>query len=366
MRQVVYFLMGLVGTFTVFSSAYEASANIARVWANDGGDKVTRDELRASNNGAGVLNRVWNGQKVTVFGARNEVVAFTLVLEAPNSQASNVTVVFDTLTGPSGAKISSKQTTGNGVFNWVGRNIELFYLRYLQIKGLSTDIFYDNYDERHIPKRFRRPWSGDGEGAGRWQDRPDHDKYYPDIAVPLELVPGFNIARGNNQSIWVDIFIPKNMPSGVYQGSLAVKEGGIITHGVPVELTVLPFTLPDVPSARTMLIYSSENINDRYFGQTSINPDDPLYASSLALVDLHFQVAHRHKISLVGNPEGYTPVTRMGDAWERRLNGNLFKETAGYDGPGIGVGNNVYVIGEYGQWPWQGGSQAEMWSNSDA
>ena len=55
-------------------------SNIAHVWANEGGDKVTRDELRATNDPNSVLNSVWDGAGISLFGARNEVVSFNLML----------------------------------------------------------------------------------------------------------------------------------------------------------------------------------------------------------------------------------------------------------------------------------------------
>src|SRR5207302_10513272 len=124
---------------------------------------------------------------------KNEVISFNMVLEAPSAAAGSVGVTFNTLTGPGGATIRSSPATGDGVFDWTSRPIELFYVRYLQIKGLSA-IAYATYDERHIPKKLERPWSGNGIGSGLWTDRPNHDKFYPDIAVPLELVPSFNIS----------------------------------------------------------------------------------------------------------------------------------------------------------------------------
>src|SRR5262249_28385593 len=154
-----------------------------------------------------VINQVWDGTKVHVFGARNEVVSFNLILEAQSKAATNVTVEFSYLAEPSGETISAQPAIGNEVFDWTRRPIELFYVRYLQIKGLSH-FGYGHYDERHIPARLQRPWVGQGRGMGLWTDRPDHDKFYPDIAVPLELVPNFNIAAGQNQSIWIDIYIP--------------------------------------------------------------------------------------------------------------------------------------------------------------
>src|SRR5205807_1850235 len=191
-------------------------ASLSAIWANDGGDKVTQDELRATKPGTGtVINRLWDGHQISIFGAQNEVVNFNLVLEAGNGPVHDISVSLDSLTGPGGATITSKPVTGDGVFNWVGRQIELFYIRYLQIKGLSL-VSYGTYDERHIPKRFQRPNVNGVAGTGTgWLDRPDHDKYYPDIAVPLELVPSFDITASQNQknqSLWADIYIPKNAP----------------------------------------------------------------------------------------------------------------------------------------------------------
>ena len=43
---------------------------------------MTRDELRASKSPSAVTNGVWDGHCIKVFGAKNEVVSFNLVLEA--------------------------------------------------------------------------------------------------------------------------------------------------------------------------------------------------------------------------------------------------------------------------------------------
>ena len=352
---------------TPFTIVQPLHAAMSGVWANNGEDKVTRDELRASS-GSDVTNSLWNGTQVILFGAKNEVISFNLVLEAAGATVQNVSVSFDTLTGPGGFTIHSAAVSGNGVFNWVGRNIELFYIRYLEIKGLSHDLCYDvSYDERHVPERFRRPWTGEGDGTGTWEDRPDHNKFYPDIAVPLELVQQFTISADRNQSIWVDIYIPQNAPSGAYEGTVIIKENGTIARSVPVSLIVRDFTLPDYPSAPTMLYISDENINYRYLGSEYIDPESSDHPKSLAIINRHFQVAHRHKISLIDN---YVEVHQMDEAWKDRLNGTLFKASSGYDGPGVGVGNNVYAIGTYGGWTWgeswREDSKTDMWNNTDA
>lgn len=349
-----------------FVNVVSGQTGIAAIWANDGRDKVTRDDLRVSRDNKNVANSVWDGTTIKIFGGLNEVVDFNLILEAPNG-ANNVSVSFTSLTGPNGNQISSIPASGNQVFSFVDRNIELFYVRYLQIKGLSKNT-YDTYDERHVPQRLRRPWTGDGHATGTWQDRPDHDKYYPEIAIPLELVPGFNIAVGQNQSIWVDVYIPKSAVPGLYQGNVVVQQNGVTVRTIPVELTVYNFALPDAPSAKTMAFFSSTNINKRHFGYTYIDPNSASGSKARLIRDRLFLLAHRHRVSLIGDsPDDCGVVAdRPCAEWLLRLNGTLFTAANGYDGPGVGVGNNVYSVGTYSSWNWRSGTQADMNQHSNA
>lgn len=379
MRSIkVYSLLNisLLWLIILFSAVRgQNTSNITAIWANEGGDKVTSNELRASSDPGSVLNSVWDGTKVKLFGGKNEVVAFNLILEAPTTAVSNVTLSFDTLTGPEGATISSVPTSGNGVFDWVNRNIELFYIRYLEIKGLSTDLFFAgyNYDERHIPERFRRPWTGEGDGSGTWEDRPDHNQFYPEIAIPLELVQSFNIAAGQNQSVWVDIYIPKSVPSGVYQGTVTIQENGSTSHKISVELSVRDFMLPDVPNTKTMVYLGYEDVNIRYLGEEYPEEGSANDNDSKLIRDRHFQLAHHHRISLIdGNERTISwdsqgvPRDQPHPQWLPRLDGSLFTAADGYDGPGVDSGNNVYSIGTYGGWSWQGEGEATMRSHTDA
>jgi len=365
---ILLLIVSGIPLFSFFGvDAQETIGSDIVIWANEGGDKVTRDELRATNNPNSVLNSVWDGTGISLFGARNEVVSFNLVIEAPQSTITGIDVTISSLTGPDGASISSRPASGEDVFNFVDRNIELFYVKYLKIEGLSTDLFFAgyDYDERHIPERFRRPYDQSGEGSGGWEDRPDHDKYYPDIAVPLELNSPFNIVGGNSQSIWGDIYIPKTAPSGNYTGKISVKKDGAVYQEVPITINVRNFALPDIPNAKTMLFLGYEGISDRYLGLGGEFPEHgtEAYTKFVDLANLHFQLAHRHKISLF---DGYIPVDQMSEAWVSRLSGELFTPAQGYEGVGAGVGNNIYVIGTYSSWPWESGTQSDMWTNTDA
>ena len=340
-----------------------APGNISAIWANEGGDKVTQDELRAStgveNKTGTVLNRTWNGSSITLFGARNESVSFNLVLEAASIAAPGVSVAFDTLTGPGGAVIqTTAPATGSGVFTWVNRPIELFYTRYLQIKGLSEFGWYRG-DERQLPVRFQRPTL-----AGGWADRPDHDKFYPDILVPLELVPTFNIAQGQNESIWCDIYIPKGTPAGLYTGTVSISEGGVVTRSVPVSLEVKPFSLPDTPSVKGFANLDATDISWRYAsgpgGYVNWNSDEGRRVKHIS--DVYYQLFHRHRIDLVaGETEVPAFVPGIHPFFTPRYDGSLYTPENGYDGPGVGVGNTLYAIGMYGTWGRNIFSEQAMW-----
>ena len=132
---------------------------ITAVWANEGGDKVTRDELRATGHTSAVANGAWDGHCIKVFGAKNEIVSFNVVLEAATSQASKVTVSLGNLTGPGGSVIRSAPRTTDKLYDWTTTEVELFYVRYLQIKGLSQQAYgtLASWQEATFPKRAQCP-----------------------------------------------------------------------------------------------------------------------------------------------------------------------------------------------------------------
>ncbi len=331
------------------------SSAVTAIWANEGGDKVAQEELRATrhveNKTGTVLNRAWNGSTITLAGAHNEVVSFNLILEAGSQQAQNVSVSFDTLTGPGGVQIHSIPAVGDGIFNWTQRPIELFYVRYLQIRGLSY-FGYGKWDERATPVRFQRSWSGsNGQGQGLWTDRPDHDLHYPDIMVPYDLISNFGIAAGQNQGVWSDIYIPKNVPAGIYSGVVTVSENGSPTHTVPVQLTVNSFSLPDTPSAKTMIPLDTSDIAWRYVAgyHQYANWQTPAGLRIQKITDRYFELFHRHKLTIVGENE--CPIMdRPCDSSLPRLNGSLYTANNGYAGPGVATGDGFFSIGTYGGW----------------
>jgi hypothetical protein len=218
-------------------------------------------------------------------------------------------------------------------------------VRYLQIKGLSQQAYgtMADWQEATFPRRARCPGmmqatpDSKPTGAGcPWAQRPVANKLYPDIAVPLELVPTFDVAASSNQSIWADVYIPKTASPGFYGAMLTVSENGAVTHKIPVSLRVRSFALPDAPSAKTMLFTSLGDIRPRYGATTA----------PAALVNERL-MAHRHRISLIGDDANQTG-NQPGADYVSILDGSFFAAKYGYAGPGAGTGQDVYSIGTYG------------------
>lgn len=355
LKQGSYAALACVAQIGVCFAAPPATS-LSALWSNDGGDKVTQDELRATLKPSAVVNSVWDGKTIKQFGAKNEVVSFNLVLEAATKTATNVSVTLSNLTGPDGAIIRSNQTRPKGeLFDWTTTEAELFYVRYLQLRGLSQFAFgtlSGSGFEPQVPAKLRLPMVG-GVYTGNYADRPNANKYYPDIAVPIELVPTFTIAAGHNQSIWADIYIPTNIASGTYTGSVTVSENGVKTHTLPVRLTVRNFALPDSPAAKSMLFSSYGDVAQRYTGTGYPNAgtaDDLLGRRVLKNQQL---MAHRHKLSMIGDDADFALgiyTTHPSTSYQPFVSGTAFTAANGYAGPGVGVPNNVYSIGAYGHW----------------
>ncbi len=356
-----------------------AQGNIAAVWANDGGDKILREERRASAGAViapahGVINAVWDGNRISVFGARNEVVGFNLVIESERG-AEGVGVSFDRLEGPGGTVIGSKPTRGDELFDYRGRNIELFHLRYLPIRGLSL-MAYELTDERWIPSRMRRPFEVVRHGTA-WRampvrgkegfnHRPGAGRHFPEIAVPLEAQPTFAVPANSSQSIWVDIYIPRSAPAGLYKGTLRIREQATPPREVPVELTVRGFTLPDTPSAIAIAALEHYDVAERFLGTEQRFADwgTPAYGRLRPILERHVQMLRRHGVvTMMDEANGVAPPRIDAVA---RIKGTLYSEAKGYDGPGKNTGDSVFFIAPYGKWAWKKSGQTEFNKHTDA
>lgn len=286
-----------------------------------------------------------------LFAARNSFASFAILLSANTSTAKNLSIRLSGLSSENGEVIRNKNLPNQDLFDFRGRSIEMFFVRYLEIKGLSRISYEAGYDERHVPAKFRRPYSGEGVGLGVWSDRPHANKLYPDILVPLELVPLFEVQAGETQSVIADIFISKDRTPGIYRGKIEILQDNKTIESLPIELEVFAFELGDDSPAAAMVYIENADIAARYLGERY--PQSQGQQSSLtAIVDSHFKLARRHGVSLFDKNEGIGTAsqTQPRPEWLPRLTGALFSPEFGYEGPGQELGNEIFVVGSYGSW----------------
>src|SRR5258705_13188368 len=65
-----------------------ALASVKHIWAVNDGEKVERDDLNNPNKSS---NSAWDGRKIEIFGARNEIIAFQLIVEAGSDGIQELT-----------------------------------------------------------------------------------------------------------------------------------------------------------------------------------------------------------------------------------------------------------------------------------
>lgn len=179
------------------------------VWVAPSLERVGREQAAGIITGA----EIW--------AARGEYESFQIVVRAPASGLTGVNATVSNLTGPAGGVIPST-------------NVTLYREHYVHVNRSSPDWRGRNrplgpgwYPDGLIP--FRDPVSGrDLEGA------------------MLDAVP-FSLAADRNQPIWVDVFVPRNAPPGLYTGTYTVSSDQGETSGI-ITLHVWNFTLPRQPA----------------------------------------------------------------------------------------------------------------------
>jgi hypothetical protein len=248
-------------------------------------------------------NSVWNraAKTVSLKAARNEFVAFQLIVEAPLG-AVGVNVKFPGLTGPNAARIEGKHAT-------------LFKEWYVHVRQATSG--------------YERSSLGPG--------------WYPDALMPERqdnLHTGFpfslpdlynDIADQKNQAVWIDLFVPYDRnaaPAGRYAGDLEVSwKGG--SDRIHVVLDVWDFALPQ----------ENHLPGDIWNGSMrQMAPDEELSYYQLARQHrfLPLIYAYRPKLKISG-----TSVNLDWTAYDRRLtpylDGSAFTAARGYWGPGYGL-----------------------------
>ena len=309
-----------------------AASNLASVWALDDTETIQASDLSHPLKSG---NDDWQNGTITLYGAKNEFVAFQLILQAGSSGASGVNIKLDSLQNGSSVITNSTASAGDP-YNYVGKDIEMF------VEDYNNMANYPN-------------------GCAEWSGAQPQDIYgqsytgrRPDALVPFEAASSkggapFSIAALNNQPVWVDIYVPKSAATGNYTGTVQVLENGTVTKSIPVQLTVYNFTLPDQTHFKNMFWGTGVNDEEGLTNKHSATFGDNTGYDTLEM--RYFQMAHRHRMDLTFNsslPGGSFPDLNH---YKGFLNGSYYTSGYKYDGPGAGVGNGTYSINTYASHP---------------
>ncbi|MCD6365597.1 MAG: DUF4091 domain-containing protein [Planctomycetes bacterium] len=307
-------------------------AGVENVWAIGDGVRINPLNGKAFEENAEMLpggvsgdyraaNMIWDGASkvISLKGAANEVLGFQLILEGPGAEDINVTACD--LTGPDGARIPAA-------------NLTFFRAFYLYVEQqhhakqapfpLESGWYPDPLVELEAPK-IGAPFTIDGSNFAPLPP----DEKLPPMPNPRREPP----KDIHNQTVWADLWIPKDAPAGVYSGAITVSSA---SGSIELTLTteVFNFALPD--ENHTVL----ELMSYGYFPQLSQQLRDEI-----------FNIAHQHRANITNCKPvvGYEPELTSTDgkfnwegfdrAWGPAIDGSLYTE-----GPRAGVALDYFNL----------------------
>jgi len=152
-----------------------------------------------------------------IYAARNESESFQVVIKADQQPLKNVHIEMTEL------KSSSNDVIGLD-------NIHLFREISVLIRNSSNKAVFAPglFPDALVP--FVNPYTKEPTSGGRF------------------LPQGFTIWEDQNQPIWIDVNVPKDVRPGTYTGSINVSASNVPSASIKVKLTVWNFTLPDGPT----------------------------------------------------------------------------------------------------------------------
>lgn len=262
-------------------------------------------------------NLVWNGheRRVSLMSARNETVAFQLVIERLDEKPlSDINVKVGELVGPGGVRIPEQ-------------NVELFKEWYVNVTKRSAQDY-----------SLGTGWYADAlMPCLRWVGNLYPKSFVLPFAIP-DLLNNISMQQANH-AFWFEVYVPKDRqkaPPGNYRSAITVSsEAGTID--LNLDLHVWDFMLPE----------------ETHLGG-DIHTDTDLHKLPPDLELKYYQMIRKHR--LVMGAIGYTPDisvsgtdvkldwAKYDDRLSRYLDGTAFTSKYGYDGPGYGVPIELLVL----------------------
>ncbi|MEM9603097.1 MAG: DUF4091 domain-containing protein [Pseudomonadota bacterium] len=256
--------------------------------------------------------RLTDNQTIRLHSARNETVAFQLLLRSQRKSPPPVSVRWDRFS-------REGETTEHQP------QVELFQAHYHHVA---------NGGYRWGPKSAVLPWPAD----------------YPDALVPAtsgclgDRQPLFDTitpapARRHNALVWIDIRTATDAPAGRYRTQVHLEQNGEVIASVPVDIQVWHATLPATPTIDAVgELYRTYRLEGA--------GEDPSSADWQRMSQCYQQLAHRHRAVFLerspNKPESDADWAHYTDTWGPALDGSLFTEAYGYTGTGYGTPVSVW------------------------
>ena len=344
-------------------SAY-AVVNLSTTWTEDGGYKMARqDTVPIPNCSSCTISRIWDGKTISLFGGKGELLHWVTYLIGGASDATNVMVTISSFTGTgsaSGFGIVSVNVSSTAVWDYTNRPITLYKYGYVQEVGMNKNGPWDptEYEIRQEPIRWRVPCTVNGNndcvangGTDDFLHRNDHDKFYPDPAVPIEEfgISSFTVAASSSQAIGGELYISTGLPSGTYTGFMTVWENGVTAStSIPMTLKVYNFTMPTVDTVTVIAYVGISDLSDRLNGNRF--PASYFVEPYLTSAFRSYSFLHRHHIVPIGDTPGTQDYPSI--EYQKLLDGSAYTGTYGVgdsvSSPGFGKADTFYSIGTYG------------------
>jgi len=159
--------------------------------------------------------------------ARNEYESVQIVVTALGGSLQEVQAQISPLQGPGGTALPAEHVV---LYRAAYVPIRHAAPRATQPLGLTPDPL--------IP--FVNPYTGEPIPEPRWTGR--------ERVGPRFGATGFEVWDGQHQALWLDVYVPKDTPPGVYEGACKVAAKGVDAAEIPIRVTVWDFALPDGPT----------------------------------------------------------------------------------------------------------------------
>jgi hypothetical protein len=244
-------------------------------------------------------NLAWDAasRRITLSAARNEIVAAQLQIRGP---AKGVAVTCSDLKGPAVIRAAT--------------DIEVFKQWYVRVETNSS-----NEDSTTAGYNLGKGWYADALIPAAAKG---------DFGLPFDIPDKLNAISGQQwQGVWIDIYVPRDVPAGQYKGTVRVSGEGVGSHSLPITLTVYGATL-----------------SDDFATEVGLNNYGSIGAKGSDARLRYYQMARRHRMAIHEHyiaPKVQGTGAQMRGVWEdydaemgKYFTGDAFTSKHGYRGPG--------------------------------